>query len=281
MTFSNCHLKFDHHTIFEDFHFDLSPGQWTCILGKSGVGKSSLLKILAGLVQPNQIQRYTPLEASYLPQQDCLMPWMSVWENVFLGQKLREGRNPPCAPLFLRGGHSKRFEKRKDLTHSASALNSMTMGATPPPTEAYTNGEKKEKALHLLERVGLTHAKHLKPAALSGGMRQRVALVRTLMEDKPVILMDEPFAALDIPTRLELHDLIAPLLKGKTVLLVTHDPLDAVRLADKIQFLNGAPAELSVPIEIHEPKPRDLEHPPITEIYMQLLKGLTCQTPQV
>lgn len=243
MTFSHCHLKFAHHALFEDFHFDLSPGQWTCILGKSGVGKSSLLKILAGLIQPDSINKFTTLDVAYLPQQDCLMPWLSVWENIFLGERLR-GRgkkNSPCPPLF----------KREE--------------------------EKTHHALNLLTRVGLAHAAHLKPDALSGGMRQRVALVRTLMEDKPIILMDEPFAALDISTRLELHDLIVPLLKNKTVLLVTHDPLDAVRLADKIQFMAGEPAQLTPPLTLNEPKPRDLQHPPITKIYMQLLKGLTCQ----
>ena len=231
MTLSHCHLKFDHQTLFEDFYFNLSSGLWTCILGKSGVGKSSLLKILAGIIQPNHIKDYTPLDVAYLPQQDCLMPWLSVWDNVFLGSRLRG--------------------------------------------ESYSSLQ--DKAKYLLERVGLAHAIHLKPASLSGGMRQRVALVRTLLEDKPVILMDEPFSGLDISTRLELHDLIRPLLQDKTVLLVTHDPLDAVRLADKIQFLNGEPALLSSPIELDEPTPRNLENPRVTQMYMHLLKELTCQ----
>jgi putative hydroxymethylpyrimidine transport system ATP-binding protein len=239
MTFSRCHLQFTHHTIFEDFSFNLIPGKWTCILGKSGIGKSSLLKILAGLIKPNEIKDFTPLEVSYLPQQDCLMPWLSVWENVFLGATLRKQQM------------NTEEIKQKNQFHN------------------------EEKAHYLLTQVGLSHALHLKPTALSGGMRQRVALVRTLLEEKPIILMDEPFAALDVATRLELHDLLNPLLQDKTVLLVTHDPLDAVRLADHIQFLKGSPAELTTSIEINEPKPRDLQNPVITDIYMQLLKGLT------
>ncbi len=227
MTLSHCHLKFAHHTIFEDFHFDLALGQWTCILGQSGIGKSSLLKILAGLITPDSIKHQTHLDISYLPQQDCLMPWLSVWDNIFIGQTLR--------------------------------------------------GEKKhaqDQAIHLLERVGLKHAMHLRPSELSGGMRQRAALVRTLLEDKPVILMDEPFSSLDMATRLELHELTSELLSNKTVLLVTHDPLDAVRLADRIYLMTGSPAELNEPVMIDLPKPRDLQKLPIMELYMKLLKQL-------
>lgn len=228
MTLTHCHLKFAHHTIFEDFHFDLMPGQWTCLLGQSGIGKSSLLKIIAGLIKPDSIKNQEKLDVSYLPQHDCLMPWLSVWDNIFIGQTLR--------------GEKKHSEK---------------------------------KALELLERVGLSHAKHLKPNELSGGMRQRAALVRTLLEDKPVILMDEPFASLDMATRLELHELTTELLQNKTVLLVTHDPLDAVRLADRIHFLTGSPAHLSEPLLITDlKKPRDLQSLPVTQLYMQLLQQL-------
>ena len=90
-----------------------------------------------------------------------------------------------------------------------------------------------------------------RPAALSGGMRQRVALGRTLMEDRPIVLMDEPFSALDALTRIELQALAAEKLGGRTVLLVTHDALEAVRLAEHIFVMTGKPARL-----------RGLEPPP-------------------
>jgi putative hydroxymethylpyrimidine transport system ATP-binding protein len=107
------------------------------------------------------------------------------------------------------------------------------------------------RARALLAAVGLgeTDAKKM-PAQLSGGMRQRVALARTLMEDRPVVLMDEPFSAVDAPTRHRLQELAARLLAGRTVLLVTHDPLEALRLADRVLVLSGRPAvvsELPVP----------------------------------
>jgi putative hydroxymethylpyrimidine transport system ATP-binding protein len=96
----------------------------------------------------------------------------------------------------------------------------------------------------LLARVGLADAADARPAQLSGGMRQRVALARTLMEDRPVVLMDEPFAGLDAITRYELQARAAELLAGRTVLLVTHDPLEALRLGHRIRVLAGRPARL-------------------------------------
>jgi putative hydroxymethylpyrimidine transport system ATP-binding protein len=231
MTLSHCYLKFAHHTIFQDFNFNLALGQCTCLLGPSGIGKSSLLKILAGLIKPDSIKHYKQLDISYLPQQDCLLPWLSVWDNISIGSTLR-----------------------RDKSFS------------------------KNQALALLDRVGLTHAIHLKPNQLSGGMKQRVALVRTLMENKPVILMDEPFSSLDMATRLELHALTLQLLQGKTVLLVTHDPLDAVRLADRVHLITNTPAELSEPILIDFSKPRDLQALPIIKLYMQLLAKLCGQS---
>jgi putative hydroxymethylpyrimidine transport system ATP-binding protein len=100
------------------------------------------------------------------------------------------------------------------------------------------------RAEELLVRVGLRSAVTARPAALSGGMRQRVALARTLMEDRPVVLMDEPFAGLDAITRYELQALAAELLAERTVLLVTHDPLEALRLGHRLLVLAGRPARL-------------------------------------
>ena len=91
-----------------------------------------------------------------------------------------------------------------------------------------------EKADRLIENVGLAPHSSKKPHQLSGGMRQRAALARTLMEDTPVVLLDEPFAALDARTRSEMQDLTFEMLRGKTVLLVTHDPAEAIRLGHRL-----------------------------------------------
>ena len=117
----------------------------------------------------------------------------------------------------------------------------------------HLRGEKPDadRAHALLAAVGLAPVDAAKmPTALSGGMRQRVALARTLMEDRPVVLMDEPFSAVDAPTRHRLQDLAARLLAGRTVLLVTHDPLEALRLSHRILVLQGSPA---APVEVAVP----------------------------
>jgi len=131
------------------------------------------------------------------------------------------------------------------------------------------------RARVLLREVGLTEADSGKmPAALSGGMRQRVALARTLMEDRPVVLMDEPFSAVDAPTRHRLQELSARLLAGRTVLLVTHDPLEALRLADRILVLQGTPA---APVEVAVPDgapPRAARDPALLAAQAALLERL-------
>ena len=134
-----------------------------------------------------------------MTQQDNLLPWLNILDNVLIGYTLRN--------------------KITDaLQHEAETL---------------------------LQQVGLASSDwQKKPKALSGGMRQRVALARTVMEDKPLWLLDEPFSALDAITRYKMQNLLAGLWKGKTVLLVTHDPLEALRLADEIYVMRGSPAQL-------------------------------------
>ena len=95
----------------------------------------------------------------------------------------------------------------------------------------------------LLERVGLAAHRDTKPSELSGGMRQRTALARTLMEGRPVALLDEPFSALDASTRADMQELSAQMLQGKTVLIVTHDPAEAVRLGHQIVVLTAMGAD--------------------------------------
>ena len=108
--------------------------------------------------------------------------------------------------------------------------------------EAPRDDDLAARAVQVLASVGLEGRAHDLPASLSGGMRQRVALARCLMEGRPVVLMDEPFSSLDAITRQRLQDLSARLLVGCTVLLVTHDPLEALRLCHRVHVLTGMPA---------------------------------------
>jgi putative hydroxymethylpyrimidine transport system ATP-binding protein len=204
--------------LFADLDLSLPGGSWTCLLGPSGVGKTSLLRLIAGLVDPWQDSaiacgdgRPLPGRIAYMAQQDLLLPWLSVADNVVLGARLRGERRPDIA------------RRARDL-------------------------------LRLVELDGLGARL---PAQLSGGQRQRAALARTLMEDRPVVLMDEPFSALDAITRLRVQDLAASLLRGRTVLLVTHDPLEALRLGDRIHVMAGRPARLGAPLVPEGAPPRD------------------------
>jgi putative hydroxymethylpyrimidine transport system ATP-binding protein len=106
-------------------------------------------------------------------------------------------------------------------------------------------------------------------------MRQRVALARTLMEDRPVVLMDEPFSALDAVTRFRLQDLAAELLAGRTVLLVTHSPEEAVRLGHRLHVLSGEPARPSAPLAPRGAPPRDPADPAVLALEAELLRELT------
>lgn len=239
ITISNACLRYHQQLIFSDLHCTLAAGQTTCLLGPSGVGKSSLLRLIAGL--DNQATEQSadittsdqqPLShrIAYLAQTDLLLPWLSSLDNVLLGLSLR-GNQP----------------------HS-------------PPHRA--------RAEELLAQVGLHAAMHKRTAQLSGGMRQRVALARTLMEDRPVVLMDEPFSSLDTVTRLKLQELAAQLLADRTVLLVTHDPLEALRLGHQIMVMEGHPAHLVSHSQPSGKTPRSVTDPQLLVWQGELLQHL-------
>jgi putative hydroxymethylpyrimidine transport system ATP-binding protein len=216
--------------VFEDLSAIFEAGSITCILGASGVGKSSLLRMIAGLGPETSAvgSDGAPLSGriAYMDQRDFLLPWLSALENVLLGARLR--REP------------------KDL----------------------------DRAWEMLEGVELSDSAHLLPAQLSGGMRQRVALARTLMEDQPVVLMDEPFSAVDALTRLRLQDLSARLLAKRTVVMVTHDPMEAARLGNRIHIMSGTPATLDEGVCPPGPAPRDSTSQALTEMHRELLAKL-------
>ncbi|MHA1154431.1 MAG: ABC transporter ATP-binding protein [Alphaproteobacteria bacterium] len=248
-------LRYGGRVVFDALDLELPGGRTTCLLGPSGVGKTSLLRLIAGLAPDppqgtkgdvvDETGRPVAGRIAYLAQRDLLLPWLSVLGNVTLGYRLRgEMRGRP-------GGRP---------------------GGGP-------GGEPVEtRARELLARVGLAARAEDLPARLSGGERQRVALARTLMEDRPVVLMDEPFSALDAITRFELQALAAELLAGRTVLLVTHDPLEALRLGHRVQVMaqeNAAsPARLDEALEPAGAPPRDPADPALLAQQAELLKRL-------
>ena len=222
--------------LFERLRFRLDTERWTCLLGPSGVGKSTLLRVVAGLQAGGLAVADDGADLrgriAWMAQQDLLLPWLDVLGNVLVGHRLR--------------GVGRRELRRL-----------------------------REPAMALLAQVGLGDRAHSLPAALSGGMRQRAALARTLMEDRPVVLMDEPFSAVDAITRHRLQDLAAELLAGRTVLLVTHSPLEALRLGHKVVVMSGRPTTLSPPIVPRGAPPRDAADPALLAQEAELMGELT------
>ena len=139
--------------------------------------------------------------------------------------------------------------------------------------------DRRRRASLLLERAGLAAYEKALPATLSGGMRQRGALLRTLMEDCELLLMDEPFSALDALTRLKLQDLATEMTAGRTVLLVTHDPMEALRMGHEILVFTGVPAHIKRISELPGDIPRRPMSAEMAPYYEDLLNTLMNEGP--
>ena len=136
--------------------------------------------------------------------------------------------------------------------------------------------EARRRAAPLFERFGLTEFERVRPAALSGGMRQRVAFLRTLLQGRPVLLLDEPFGALDAITRADLREWLAAALveEPRTVLLVTHDTEEAVFLADRIVVLSPRPGRVVADFDVDLPRPRSITDRAFTDLKARALEAL-------
>lgn len=228
-------LDYGGQPLFVDLSLKLVGGQTTCILGPSGCGKSTLLKILAG--SPH-IPFTGKICFTSQSSADNQVSWMSQSDLLLPWLSLLDN---VMLGARLRGELSPFF---------------------------------RDKALALIQEAGLAEYAAKLPAALSGGMRQRVALLRTLMEDRSVILMDEPFSALDALTRLKLQNLAARLTQGATVILVTHDPMEALRLGHRVLVLGGSPVQVIDSIDPPALPPREPGDPIVTALYADLLARL-------
>lgn len=212
---------YDGQPILSDVSFDVEEGAFVSILGPSGCGKSTILNILAGVVTPQsgtitvdgQPLRQPGEHFAYMPQEDLLLPWKTIMDNVCLYGTI----------------HKQKAQAR-------------------------------EKAQALFPVFGLQGYEQAYPDELSGGMRQRAAFLRTALCHADILLLDEPFGALDVITRSDMQDWLATMRSqlGKTTLLVTHDIDEAIYLSDKILILNGRPASIKQEIVLTE-QPRSRE----------------------
>jgi NitT/TauT family transport system ATP-binding protein len=209
-------------TALDGVSLDVHAGEFVCLVGASGCGKSTVLHLVAGLDRPTSGTVDVVGRTALMFQEGALFPWLTVRANVELPLKLAK------------------VGKR----------------------------ERRERADDLLHLVRLEAFADKRPHELSGGMRQRVALARSLAQDADVLGMDEPFGALDAMTRDILHEELERILRGTgtTTLFVTHDVREAARLADRIVLLTSRPGRVATVIDVDLPHGRHQEDPAVANL---------------
>jgi len=211
-------------TVFENASFGIEKGEFVCILGHSGCGKSTIMNILAGLSEPTTgVVKMDGLEVSgpsldrgVVFQNYSLLPWLTALKNVTFGVAAR--------------------------------------------FPDWTTHQVEDHSIAFLDKVGLSgDAIHRKPSQLSGGMRQRVSIARAFANEPKLLLLDEPFGALDALTRGTIQEELLKVWSGtdQTVFMITHDIDEAILLADRILLMtNGPLARVAESVEITIPRPR-------------------------
>lgn len=224
-------------SVVRSFDLKLRKGGFLCVLGSSGCGKTTLLKMIAGFEMPTagrilsngqEVRAPGPERGVVFQSDQALFPWLTVEENIAYGLKIK--------------GVPKK--------------------------------ERVKQAHKWMEKVGLgQHAKKF-PGELSGGMKQRVQIARVLANDPDILLMDEPFGALDAQTRAHLQQELSQLCRetGKTVLFITHDIQEALLLADRIIVMAKAPEpNLKAEVDVNLPFPRQRLNDQFASLYNRLL----------
>ncbi|MHA6260890.1 ABC transporter ATP-binding protein [Sporosarcina sp. CAU 1771] len=207
--------------VLSGLNLTIEQGEFVSLIGKSGAGKSTVLRLITGLLTPQQgsiTVNGKPIalgDVGYMPQRDLLLPWRTVIENMVIAGEIQ-----------------------KDLLIT------------------------KEEAREWLERVGLLDYENALPKELSGGMRQRVAFLRTLLTGKEVLLLDEPFGALDSLTKKEMQTWLLSIWQesGKTVLFITHDLEEAVYMSDRIVLLSPNRPTEEIAVGLTHPRTKDMQN---------------------
>lgn len=235
-------------TIFKNFDLNLPQGRFTVMVGPSGCGKSTLFDCLTGMVCPDRGR--------------------IVWQGNAIAHL----------------GTLAAYMQQKDML-----LPWLTMGENSLlPVQAKPRAlrdmkQAKKKLARIFERIGLNGFEAHYPYQVSGGMRQRCALARTLMFDRDLVLLDEPLSALDAITRRELQSLLLMLQKefNKTVLMITHDIEEALALADEIILIGPAPMTILERFQPKASKPRDFSLPEFMDIKARILSRLLTEKEKI
>jgi NitT/TauT family transport system ATP-binding protein len=217
---------------------DVHPGEFLCIVGPSGCGKSTLLHLIAGLQKPTSGGIAMDGETVSAPGTDRIL----IFQEHGLFPWLTVGQNVEFG-MKMKG---------------------------------MSKAEREERTRHYLRLVHLSQFKDSRPHQLSGGMRQRVALARALATEPDVLLMDEPFAALDAQTRDMLHDELEKIWAetGRTIIFVTHNVREAVRLGDRVALMSFRPGRVKKEFIVNLPRPRHLEEVEVARTAREILDHL-------
>lgn len=239
------HIHYAYHTLdgetpaLTDLSFSVNQGEFVAIVGPSGCGKSTLLSLIAGLLSPEK--GIVKINGKYQRESTTNVGYMLQHDELFEWRTIYHN--------VLLG---------LEIQHMMSA-------------------KTRAKAHELLELYGLKQFAHSRPSELSGGMRQRAALIRTLVLEPELLLLDEPFSALDYQTRLNVGDDIGQIIRRehKSALLVTHDLSEAISLADRVIILSGRPATIkqTIPLIFHleEDTPLNRRNAPEFKTYFNLI----------
>ncbi len=239
LSFENVTRRFGALTALAGIDLTLRQDEITAVVGPSGSGKSTLLELVAGLQEPDE-------------------GVVRVGGAVSAAERRSACAYMPQRDLLL--------PWRDALGNAALALE----------CQGVPRAEARRRAEPLFERFGLAEFERSRPAELSGGMRQRVAFLRTLLPGRPVLLLDEPFGALDAITRADLQEWLAGMLaeEPRTVLLVTHDVEEAVFLADRVIVLSARPGRTVADFEVTLPRPRSVTDPDLAALRRDALEAL-------
>lgn len=216
----NISKSFDDNHVLKDISIELNKGELVCLLGVSGGGKTTLFNIISGLLTPDS------------------------------GQVLLDGKNITNQPGYIS------YMLQKDLLLPYRTIEDNA--ALPLLLKGIKKKEARLQVSPLFEQFGLEGTQKKYPSQLSGGMRQRAALLRTYMFSKDVALLDEPFSALDTITKSSMHKWYLNVMEQihLSTLFITHDIDEAILISDRIYLLSGSPGEITGEIIIKEPKPR-------------------------